>query len=386
MGYESEQIEPPPKTSGQVQTLFNNIRPWQVVGIFCILYLILILVFNQGDPMSLVIVGTRFDPGIPDGTMGYDGQFAWQIARAPLEGWQYIDKPAYRYQRILYPALAGLVSFGQTALLPWVLPVINLVAITVGTFITEKILRHFKANIWYALVFGLNIGMVMALRLDLTEPVAFLFFQLGALMFFRERWVPSAGAFALAALGKEVTLILIAGFGLALFLRGPFRRTLVWSVIVVGPFLVWQLVLFRWFGTPGIDSGGAMATAFSFVPLGGWWALMAHDVGAFLFVSALIFPLAILPSVLGLGTALRAVLQKDFHPAVFALGLQGAVFLFLPTSNMLDPLGVSRFIIGLITALLTFGAYRGSKRVLMYTQVWMLFLVLLISDSILPHG
>ena len=53
---------------------------------------------------------------------------------------------------------------------------------------------------------------------------------------------------------------------------------------------------------------------------------------------------------------------------------------------MLDPLGVSRFVIGLITALLTFGAYRRSRRVLLYTQVWMLFLVFLISDSILPHG
>ena len=373
-------------TSGRLQSLVQKIRPWQIVGIFCCLYLILVLGANRWDPMSLVIVGSRFDPGLSEGTMGYDGQFAWQIARAPLEGWQYLDKPAYRYQRILYPALAGALSFGQSWLLPWILPLINLIAITTGTWITERILAHFKVNGWYALVFGLNIGMLMALRLDLTEPLAFLFFQLGAWLFFREKWASSAAAFALAALGKEVTLVLIAGFGLALLLRGLHKMTLWWSGIVLGPFLVWQLVLFNWFGTPGIDSGGAMAGSFSFVPLGGWWALLRHDLGAFLFVSALIFPLAILPSLLGLGASLRAILLRDFHPSVWALALQGAVFLFLPSSNMLDPLGVSRFVIGLITALLTFGAYRRSKRVLLYTQVWMLFLVFLISDSILPHG
>jgi hypothetical protein len=198
--------------------------------------------------------------------------------------------------------------------------------------------------------------------------------------------MPSAGAFALAALSKEVTLVLIAGYGVALLLRGPLKRTLAWISIVLTPFFVWQILLLLWFGTPGIDSGGAMATPFSFIPLGGWWALLRHDMGAFLFVSALIFPLAILPSLLGLGAALRAFFGKDYHPAVFSLMLQGAVFLFLPSSNMLDPLGVSRFIIGLIAALLIFGAYRGSRRVLLYTQVWMLFLVFLISDSFLPHG
>ena len=101
--------------------------------------------------------------------------------------------------------------------------IINLVAVTAGTWLTEKILNQFRANEWYALVFGLNIGMLMALRLDLTEPVAFLFFQLGAWWFFREKWMSSACAFALAVLGKEVTLILIAGYGLALLLRGPVR-------------------------------------------------------------------------------------------------------------------------------------------------------------------
>ncbi len=386
MGSDTVLTGPPSATSRKVQALVEKIRPWQIVGLLCGLYLALILLNNQGDPMSLVIVGTRFDPGLPEGTMGYDGQFAWQIARSPLEGWQFVDKPAYRYQRILYPALAGLLSMGQASFLPWVMPIINLVAITLGTFLTEKILLQFNRNAWYALVYGLNIGMLMALRLNLTEPVAFLFFQLGALLFIRERLIPSAGAFALAALGKEVTLVLIAGYGLALLLRGSLRRTAAWSAVVLGPFLLWQIVLFRWFGTPGFDSGGAMATAFSVVPLGGWWALLSHDIGAFLFVSVLILPLAILPSLLGLGAAVRAILQRAYHPAVFALALQGAVFLFLPSSNMLDPLGVSRFIIGLITALLTYGAYRGSKRVLLYTQVWMLFLVFLISDSILPRG
>ena len=60
--------------------------------------------------------------------------------------------------------------------------------------------------------------------------------------------------------------------------------------------------------------------------------------------------------------------------------------MFLPTSNILDPLGLSRFTIGLIAALLAYGARRGSRRTLLYTQLWIFTLIFLRGDNFLPLG
>ncbi len=46
---------------------------------------------------------------------GYDGQFAYYIARDPADSPDCLDVPAYRMQRILLPALGALFSLGQDA-------------------------------------------------------------------------------------------------------------------------------------------------------------------------------------------------------------------------------------------------------------------------------
>ena len=50
------------------------------------------------------------------GSVGYDGQFYYYIAHDPFilgQSYNHIDFPAYRYQRIIYPLTAWLLSFGQ---------------------------------------------------------------------------------------------------------------------------------------------------------------------------------------------------------------------------------------------------------------------------------
>jgi hypothetical protein len=360
------------------------LRPWGIVGLVSIIYIVGILALHQGDPMALVNIGTRFDPGLPSGTMGYDGQFNYQIARDPLEGWLHVDQPAYRYQRILYPALARLFSLGSPGLLPWSLVVINLIAVSLGTALTEKLLLTCGANPWYALVYGLNIGMLMSIRLDLNEPLAFLLLQFGALLWLQDKPHASAAAFGLAALAKEVTLILSVGYILYTFLSKKWKPGLVWSGLVIGPFLFWQVGLRVIFGTWGVRSGGALATPFELIPLHGWWGMASLNRSAFLFMSILVLPMAILPALAALRMSLRDLWKRYHHPALYSLLLQSAVFLFLPMSNILDPLGLSRFTIGLIVALLAYGAHRGSRRVLLYTQFWMITLVFLLQDSFLP--
>lgn len=135
-----------------------RIRPWMVVVFCALMYVGATLAQHRLDPMAFVIVGERFDLGTPNGSLGYDGQFAYRIACDPLGGWRYLDVPAYHYQRILYPLLARALSLGSTSLLPWVLMLINLAALPGGTALTEAILVENGASRWYALTYGLFLG------------------------------------------------------------------------------------------------------------------------------------------------------------------------------------------------------------------------------------
>ena len=66
-------------------------KPWQVVLVFCLVYLGIILAVNHFDTQVFVTIGTCFAPcdgysgSCPAGTTkGYDGQFAYFIARDPI--------------------------------------------------------------------------------------------------------------------------------------------------------------------------------------------------------------------------------------------------------------------------------------------------------------
>jgi len=155
------------------------LRPWVVVLLAALIYAGVTLVRYGYDPLAFAMVGTRYSQGDPQGSQGYDGQFAYYIARDPAQGWQYCDVPAYRYQRILYPLLAWVLALGQPEWVGWTLIVINIAALAGGTYFTERLLAAEGANRWYALAYGLYGGLVAGLRLDLTEPLAYGLAQAG---------------------------------------------------------------------------------------------------------------------------------------------------------------------------------------------------------------
>lgn len=362
------------------------LRPWQVVLLVTAVYVGLTLARFDGDPLSFAIVGSRFDPGLPDGTQGYDGQFAYQIARNPLGASPYLDVPAYRYQRILYPLLARCLSLGNERLLPWMLILINLIALPAGTALTEAILVQQGLSRWYALTYGLFIGLLMPVRLDLTEPLAYLLVQAAVLAFRRQRLGLGAVWFALAALTRETTLLFVGGYALSLLAARRWRAALGWTGAVVGPFLAWQIVLYLWLGSWGVGSGGAFATPFEVIPFRGWWIIARFNPAGFLVMSLLVLPLALLPAVFALLTASRALLKGERGAEVWALFTHALVFPFLPTSNVLDPLGLARFTAGLVVATLDYGAARQARRALNYALLWALTAIFLFKDAFLPGG
>jgi hypothetical protein len=355
------------------------LTPTVVVIIICLFYVFAILIRAGGDPLAFALLGTRFTEGDPQGSEGYDGQFAYQIALDPAGAVPYLDVPAYRYQRILYPLLARWLALGQPAAIPWILILINIIALGVGTWATEQLLRKLRVNRWYALVYGLYGGQLLALRTDLNEPLAHALVQLAMLAWARERRGWAAIAFSLAALGKETTLIFLVAY----LLYTLVQRQWFWLVglsTATLPFLGYQLLLFKWFGRFGVGAGGAGATSFSLLPLEGWLAIAGVSLTAFLIISLVVVPMSILPSLAGVRLSGQDLYIGKLHPFIFSLFLNALVILFLPTSTFREPVAMLRLTIGLVSAMLLYGALTKSWRVLNYSLLWLLTNILLLKD------
>ena len=85
-----------------------------------------------------------------------------------------------------------------------------------------------------------------------------------------------------------------------------------------------------------------------------------------------------------LAAALRDLARRDVHPFVCILLVNALVIPFTPQSTLREPLGMLRFIVGLVAAVIAWGAYRPSRRALNYSLLWIATLALAINESQLP--
>jgi len=355
----------------------NWLRPWLLCVLLASIYCLATLARLNWNPMEFVAIGKQFDPvqGSAAG-MGYDGQFAYQIAIDPLHAAAYLDMPAYRYQRMLYPLLARVLALGNPAAIPWALLGINLASLALGTLATELILVKHGRSRWYALAYGLFAGLFISIRLDLTEPLAFALVQWAVLYFDRGRLGRSLLLFVLASLTRELTLIFAAGCVLSLLCNQRWRSALLWGGAAVLPFGIWQIVLRLWLGSWGVGSGGLWASPFEWVPYRGWWGMAyTQSPERFILLSLVILLVALVPATLAIAAGLRAISRRRFGPGVWMLLLNALIFPFLPSSNMLHIPGLLRVAIGLVAAVINYGAFESSPRALRYSQLWLLLLV-----------
>src|SRR5262249_27469938 len=108
-----------------------------------------------------------------DGDIGFDGQFAYFIAVDPERARYYMDVPAHRYTRILYPLLARALALRDPDLVPYTLIGLNLAMIALGTLVLGAWLRRKGVSPWLAAVYGFYPGAFIALQRDTTEIMAY---------------------------------------------------------------------------------------------------------------------------------------------------------------------------------------------------------------------
>jgi hypothetical protein len=362
----------------------NLIRPWLIVTVLFLLYAAVVILANGGDPLALVTIGTQFSEGDPNGSEGYDGQFNYYIARGPSTAAQYIDVPAYRFQRILLPAIGWLLSFGNDALIPYIFLLVGVISLAAGTALMERLLVEHGLSRWYALAYGLTIGTFGSARLSLPEPLAYALALGGIWLFLRERWLWSAALFALAALARETTLLIPAACGFYLLQQRKWRVAVPFGLITLVPFAIWQGMLYAHFGTFGIGSGGAKATGFEIIPFAGI-ARIITDVPAeirlsvLLIFSVILITFVLAPTFWGLRRCWQDWRQGKFDFYSWLLLANAAIMPFVPFSTYREPLGILRFIVGLQIAVILYAAERHNKRALRNSTIWIVTTLMIFS-------
>lgn len=333
-----------------------------------------------GDPLALAEIGTRFSLSDPAGTEGYDGQFVYYIARdpnpetvAPL-----LDVPAYRYQRILLPLLARLLGLGQPVWIAWALPLVTILSQVAGTWAVGELLGMWGISRRYALAYGLYVGFVLAVRVDLPEPLAYGLVAGALLARFRghTRW--SWVLYGLALFAKEVAVIFVAAQLAADLLERRWHEAGGLALIALLPYALFQAWLWLAFGQLGLGSGGNMATPFEVVPFMG---LLRIGTESLVYLAAMLVvfgPAVILPVVWGLWRAAKSFLAGERNVLVLAVGLNALAIVFLPYSTFRETGGLLRFACGLALALLLYAGRYRSGRALRYSFLWLVLNVFLL--------
>lgn len=197
---------------------------------------------------------------VAPGGRGYDGQFFLYIARDPLlrgEGRRYIDIPAYRCGRILYPALAGILAGGSLHLLPYTLVLVNLISILLGSHFAVRMLKSAGLSPWYGVGYGLLSGFFLCSLRNLSGPVAMAGLIAGIYYYAGGRYLRAAVFYAFGILAREMILVvpvILFLFDL-LFRRSGKKAGLI--LLAPLPYLLWSVYLaarlgsFPWRGGAG---------------------------------------------------------------------------------------------------------------------------------------
>lgn len=219
-------------------------------------------------PLDFADLGAEFAgrvglQGLATSQGGYDGQFAYFIARHPAyiltcahhTGPCPMDDGALRSERILYPITAALLTFGHLGLLPYTLLLVNYAAIVITALLIGDLSARAGHSRWLGVGAGLFAGQVLALLRDLSEPYALLWAVLAVWLARRGRPLWAAVAVAAALLAREQLLFMLPLLALPLIAERRWGRLVLAALIGLGPFVAWQVMLRALFGHwPLLDS------------------------------------------------------------------------------------------------------------------------------------
>jgi hypothetical protein len=396
--------------------------PWTVAAITAAFYLLLTAPGLHQNPYQFVNIGHHFhakatssaainDARTIDNKTGYDGQFYYFLAVDPAHGKDYMDAPGVIYSRIGYPATVRALSGGDPAVIPYMMVLVNILAVVGGTLAVAFFLRRHGLPPALALLYGFYPGLVLSVLRDLTEPLAFGLAAAALLVFdprSKLRLFGSASLFGLAMLTRETVALfpaimafgLLVGVGTASRWRDRFQwrnlgRAVAFAELAFAPLFIWRHAVTAFLlpaGTTTQESfgsahhvvsgtaGRAMAALVPFHALAAQWPWTGEDVTDLLAV--------LLPALIWAGIAV-AVLHRRLTIEPWFVFANVAVFvIFLPSPIAVDYGSFGRASIGVILAVLIMlpqavasfperARFIGSTLALWSLPFWLLLAILL---------
>jgi hypothetical protein len=255
-----EDIAPPP--GGLASWLDRPAVPGLITLLAAVAFVLARLhAWAKGHIGRFILVGRHFvtPAQLPHGiavspTYGYDGQFFYRLALDPLNlrptAYGITMDHSYRFMRIGYPALTWLVSLGQHVLVPVMLVVVNVAAVSALGWLGGAIARQAGRHALAGLMLPAYFGIITSLSRDTAEPLAAACLIAGFLAVRARRPVLAALLLVYGVLTREtvmVAVVAIAAMRVIGLIRGQYparlgRDDLPWLLPTV-VFFAWQVVV-----------------------------------------------------------------------------------------------------------------------------------------------
>lgn len=217
-------------------------------------FIFLMLMLNQHDPGTFPQAGDYFADAnetpanlvILTDSFGYDGQYYYRLALNPFtreksEFGIEIGSPRYRFQRILYPLLVWLFSFGNPQLVIYSLILVNFIALIIIGYAAGYYAKLVGRHALLGLAFSFFPGFLYTLSRDLVEITEACLILWGLVTLGQKRTFIASGLFSLALLAKETALLT----AVSLISQKKYRVAAIFPLAVYG---IWQLFLNWWWG------------------------------------------------------------------------------------------------------------------------------------------
>jgi len=219
------------------------------------------LALGEDSPRQTAYAQSRLGSVVVRDAFGHDGKFFFIQANDPFHlqpdtNAAFLDRPVYRGQRMLYPALAGGFGLFPPGVVVWAMLGVNLAALVAATVVAGKLAIAWGASPWLGLAVPLNLGLLSEIDIGGAGVVAMLLALGGVFALSSPRGTTAAASllFTFAALSREVTLLFAAGVVAVLFL---IKRRIIWQLLVIPVVAVgaWRLYLLA--RLSDLPSGGA---------------------------------------------------------------------------------------------------------------------------------
>jgi hypothetical protein len=335
-----------------------------------------VLATEDWDPRVFLIEGINtFEAKIVDNS-GYDGRFSYYMALDPLGAMPLMDHDAFRYQRVIYPLTIWILSLGgKPGLLPWVMILVNVAAISLSTGLLASLLVQYDRPAWIALAYPFFLGTLVTIRGNLTEPLALCWAVFGLWLLKKGSWKWAGVALGVAILTKEIALPFLLGITTWFVIQKEYRTAISITMIGLAPALIWGAIITIWLGHSALS---AQMAAMELIP---FYGLLFLDVSP---AKGHILLWVAIPMFFFGSLGLFDLRRWRNDPVSLIMLANVALLAFMPRMTWWNIGGAIRTVMGLVIASLLYVAVERPRLLPWVAAFWMVSGMLLLPALLVP--